>query len=609
MPFTVLDLIEAHSVPVTVSGDDSAQTALKLMIDGDYSQLPVVDHEGKAKGMITSDSIIRALSHFDLTIKSMRVFHAMVDVKKYRTDDDLFALLDDLKDVYAVAVVDKEGYVIGIVTSYDTTEYFRRRGEDIMLVEDIETMLREYVVAAFVDQSGELDRSSLDAAIEDITPSNSKLRGPFQQALHRYLQLRGDDSPDLNPQHVEDAFAQHLNAKSSPRPFDRLTLNDYIELFLSKGRWDRYKPIFDLDPSSCRNLLEAVRNTRNELAHFRAELTAQKREELRFCKDWLARHQPEIAYAFQPLAVVISQSLADRAESEDPRDGEGKTEVVNTANELFNAIRLGNDPTDELPVQLVEPPDSRDSRYTPLALYLQSQPIGQEKVDISFTDIELLIGVQLPMYARRHRSWWANDTTGHVQSQRWLEAGWRVSSVNMSGERVTFSRMKEREQDYIDFYSSLLSVLRDRNEIPVRASSTLGQSWLSIASLAPEAATKASFFGCAFARRRRFRVELYIDEGDQEMNKAIFDELHKNRDKIEAEVEAKLSWERLDHRRASRVALYHSGAITDGPEGLAELRDLAVDSVVRLYGVFKARFAQILRTTKVSTSPASTKTS
>src|SRR5438093_10351726 len=106
MPFTVLDLIQDRPVPVTVSRDDTVQTALKAMINGDYSQLPVVDREGKAKGMITSDSIIRALSHFDLTIKDMLVHHAMTDVKKYRTDDDLFELLDDLKDLYAAVVID-----------------------------------------------------------------------------------------------------------------------------------------------------------------------------------------------------------------------------------------------------------------------------------------------------------------------------------------------------------------------------------------------------------------------------------------------------------------------------------------------------------------------
>src|SRR2546421_13122499 len=108
MPFTVQDLIEDRPAPITVARDDSAQTALRLMIEFDYSQLPVVDREGRAEGMITSDSIIRALNHFDLTIKEMRVFHAMTDVLTYGLEEDLFGLLDDLKDAYAVVVVDND---------------------------------------------------------------------------------------------------------------------------------------------------------------------------------------------------------------------------------------------------------------------------------------------------------------------------------------------------------------------------------------------------------------------------------------------------------------------------------------------------------------------
>jgi CBS domain-containing protein len=183
MAFTVQDLITDRSEPVTVSRDESVEAALRLMIEFDYSRLPVVDRDGRAEGMITGDSIIRALNHFDLTIKEMRVFHAMTDVLTYAPDEDLFGLLDDLKDVYAAAVVDNDRRGIGIVTSYNTTEYFRRRGEDMMLIEDIETMLKEYILAAFQNDSGEVDRAALDSAVEEATRGNSRQRGPFLRAL------------------------------------------------------------------------------------------------------------------------------------------------------------------------------------------------------------------------------------------------------------------------------------------------------------------------------------------------------------------------------------------------------------------------------------------
>lgn len=589
MPFTVQDLIVDRPEPVTVSRDESAQTALRLMIEFDYSQLPVIDREGQAEGMITGDSIIRALNHFDLTIKEMRVFHAMIGALTYRPEEDLFSLLDDLKDAYAAAVVDNNGRVIGIVTSYDTTEYFRRRGEDMMLVEDIETMLKEYVLASFQDGSGEIDSDSLGAAVEEITQTNSKLRGPFRQALHQYLQSSGEDSPQVDNQRAEEAFSQYLNPKQPPKTFELLTLNEYIELFLSKSRWDRYKSVFDLNPNSCRKLLTAVRDIRNELAHFRAEITPHKREELRFCKEWLARHQAEVARAFVPVAAAeVATPMTTSGDGEGTPGAKGYKAVGDIVTAVYKYVRLGKlDESDEVPVQLAEPEDSRESRYAPLAVYLQSLLTEQDKVEMSFEDVELLIGGRLPKYARQHRSWWANDSSGHVQSQQWLGAGWRVSAVNMSGERVTFTRIKEREQGYIEFYSLLLSELRALGGIPVRTNSADGSSWIVIARLAPEGAVQRSIVGFSFARGGRFRVELYIDQGDEETNKRIFDDLFRRREEVESEIGEGLSWERLDQRRASRIALYRPGSITDDDAKLAELRSWGAATIVKFYRVFK----------------------
>lgn len=587
MPFTVQDLIVDRPEPVTVSRDESAETALRLMIEFDYSQLPVVDRQGRAEGMITGDSIIRALNHFDLTIKEMRVFHAMTGALTYGPEEDLFGLLDDLKDAYAVAVVDNERRVIGIVTSYDTTEYFRRRGEDMMLIEDIETMLKEYILAAFQNDSGEVDREALDAAVEEATRGDSRQRGPFLRALQQYLQLEGLAGAQVNNQRAEEVLSQHLKPKRPSKPFERLSLNGYIELFLSKSRWDKYKPIFQLDPNACRKLLGPVRDIRNELAHFRAEITPHKREQLKFCKEWLARHQDEVAKAFARVTEESTSSIANTGFAEGTPGWKGYKENTDIVNKFLNLLRSGESDREEVPVQLAEPTDSRESRYAPLALFLQSLLAEQDKVEMTFEQIEQLIRGDLPRYARVHRSWWANNTNSHVQSLQWLGAGWRVSAVSMSGERVTFTRIKEREQAYIEFYSSLLSELRDLGGIPVRTNSADGSSWVVVTRLAPEGEAELSIVGFSFARGGAFRVELYIDQGDKEANKKIFDDLHRQREAIESEIGEELSWERLDQRRASRVAAYRPGSITDDPEALAELRAWAAPTIVKFYEVFK----------------------
>lgn len=75
-------------------------------------------------------------------------------------------------------------------------------------------------------------------------------------------------------------------------------------------------------------------------------------------------------------------------------------------------------------------------RYRPLAEFLSSQ--RGNKVELRFSDVEALVG-ELPASARNHRPWWANDRS-HSQARSWLEAGWSVSGVNITAERVTFGR-------------------------------------------------------------------------------------------------------------------------------------------------------------------------
>jgi len=57
------------------------------------------------------------------------------------------------------------------------------------------------------------------------------------------------------------------------------------------------------------------------------------------------------------------------------------------------------------------------------------------------------------------------------------------------------------------------------------------------------------------------RAEVYIDRGDHEENKSIFDQLHAQRDRIEQEFDGSLVWERMDNRRACRIKSETTGNI------------------------------------------------
>lgn len=75
------------------------------------------------------------------------------------------------------------------------------------------------------------------------------------------------------------------------------------------------------------------------------------------------------------------------------------------------------------------------SKYAPVADLLRR---SRSRVTVTFAELDDLVG-GLPESARHHRGWWGNEASGgHVQARAWLEAGWRVESVTLTGGRVTF---------------------------------------------------------------------------------------------------------------------------------------------------------------------------
>ena len=106
----------------------------------------------------------------------------------------------------------------------------------------------------------------------------------------------------------------------------------------------------------------------------------------------------------------------------------------------------------------------------------------------------------------------------------------------------------------------------------------------------PSARSSLLRYSAAFCRpdgKYRLRAEAYIDTGDKEATKETFDKLHGRKQKIEQAVGEALEWDRLDHRRASRVSLYFPGEIriTD-EERWPEARDWLVQAMGKMRTAF-----------------------
>ena len=125
------------------------------------------------------------------------------------------------------------------------------------------------------------------------------------------------------------------------------------------------------------------------------------------------------------------------------------------------------------------------------------------------------------------------------------------------------------------------------------------QSWYFFSS-----GTRGIAYAFAFAGGGRAQTETYIDRDDATWNKWLFDELHAQREQIEAEFGEPLSWERLDARRASRIAVKRPGRIDDPPEILEEIEDWAVDRLLRFKRVIGSRAAALAMGGAPPSSPA-----
>lgn len=82
------------------------------------------------------------------------------------------------------------------------------------------------------------------------------------------------------------------------------------------------------------------------------------------------------------------------------------------------------------------------SIYDPLHERLSSLHVTT--VRMSFTDIEEIIGQDLPPSSRKYPAWWGNnDQGGKRHSSAWLNAGWRTEDLALEMEEVSFVRISE----------------------------------------------------------------------------------------------------------------------------------------------------------------------
>lgn len=572
MLFPLAELI-AHRRITTVQHDARVSDALHTMIGNDFSFVPVVDVHGKLTGVISEQVIVRKYYHFggDKLLFDLAVKDCQTRAVTLPPTADIFDALRPLETSGAVIVVE-DGKPIGIVTDFDTTHFFREYSQGIILCQDIEFNLRRH--------------------IEDVFPLNSA---------------------DLTAA-LMAAFGHNRDQRLAGRPateYDELSLWQHVLLITTDANWVKFNDALAPKPMFLK-LMEPVRKARNQISHFRGELTPVQIDALSQARYWL-EHRPvsSTLRGDVPPAVDVTANDADSSGTAPgdtaPKNDASSAAGVHGVDEQSNgdapaAVDTATVPLpdDDVPARLAQESDLPNGRqqertehvvpeyeqhlegkYAPLTRWLRSLSEEQAHVRVDFREIEKVIGESLPPSARSHSNWWANDSTNRRQSIAWLRAGWRVEAVDPGEGKVVFRRANTALMQ--SFFADVLARFKEVRPEATRATKTQPQGWFNFG------AGKTGFVFSWMFGYAALRVELYIDTTEAADNKTYFTMLAEQRPQIEAELGMSLTWDPMEKRRAARIYIDRSAEITDAPEQLEAYKTWAVETMARFVDVFQPR--------------------
>lgn len=202
------DLPSADAGIIWVTRDTSVCKAQSLMIQNDYSQLPIINGR-ELLGAVSWESISRARMHKP----EAALRDAIVPATVVSLDDEVLPHVPDIIRRGFVFVRQRDHTIKGIVTTTDLSAAFERLAGPFLLVGDVERRLRRVIKATFKLPElqavhGPNETSRTIESVENMTAGEyvwlldnperwAKLgwevdRQVFVRSLHAYRELRNE---------------------------------------------------------------------------------------------------------------------------------------------------------------------------------------------------------------------------------------------------------------------------------------------------------------------------------------------------------------------------------------------------------------------------------
>jgi hypothetical protein len=297
MLFPIEQLIKNREKPTCVRQDQTIREALALMLEREYSQLPVIDENGELIGLISDEVITHRYFHLrgEVPLLDLTVDHCLIPAVTLTKDRDIFEALDRLKDVYAIVIIEEDNSPTGILTEFDLAHFFRDLTEDLLIVEDIEISLRQIV--------------------ERVLSSDQAMKTAL-------INAHGVDSKEPGKPRVK---------------FDEQTFGQLTNLINHPKNWHQFEDIFQPQDVFHR-LMNEVRENRNQLAHFRGDLDVIQKSALKAAKQWLEA-RPKLKKA---KVKKIQQVDINRVETARMKGGTDKYDAIKSHLEGLQQEGLSN---------------------------------------------------------------------------------------------------------------------------------------------------------------------------------------------------------------------------------------------------------------------------
>ena len=236
LTYGVSKLSQANRPPVPVKPDALLSEAVTIMLQNDFSQLPVMQSDRHVNGLVTWKSIATKLA---LGRKCQAARDCMEQHVEVKYADSLFRAIPLITLHECVLVRSDDNRICGIITASDITAQFENLGEPFLLLGEIENYIRHFIDGVFTLE--EL------AAVKDPRDVGREINGVWD-----------------------------------------LTFGEYVRLVENEERWTKIG--LPLDRKAFVDGVDCIRRIRNDVLHFDPDgITPEDLEELRKFAKFLQR--------------------------------------------------------------------------------------------------------------------------------------------------------------------------------------------------------------------------------------------------------------------------------------------------------------------------------